>query len=73
MLTVGFLRSQVQRIRLIRKYAEVLNGFNLSRLEVGDVFVVPEAAAAMLIREGWAELADQRDESVPKPSVSGSR
>lgn len=46
----------MQRIRLIRKLASILNGVDLSKFHVGDVLVVPEATAAMLIREGWAEL-----------------
>lgn len=46
----------MQRIRLIRKLAPVLNGVDLSKVQVGDVLEVPEAVAAMLIREGWAEL-----------------
>ena len=48
----------MQRIRLIKKLAPLLNGIDLSKVNVGDVVVVPEAAAAMLIREGWAELAN---------------
>jgi hypothetical protein len=44
---------------LIRKLAAVLNGVDLSQVNVGDVIYVPEAAAAMLIREGWAELVIQ--------------
>jgi hypothetical protein len=39
----------------------MLNGVDLSRVQVGDVVFVPEAAAAMLIREGWAELAKPDD------------
>ncbi len=53
--------ASVQRIRLIRKLADMLNGVNLSKLQVGDVAVVPEATAVMLIREGWAELAEEND------------
>jgi hypothetical protein len=44
---------------LIRKLAPVLNGVDLSHVSVGDVIYVPEATAAMLIREGWAELVVQ--------------
>jgi hypothetical protein len=50
----------VQRVRLIRKLAPVLNGVDLSRLQVGDEFIVSEAVAAMLIREGWAELVPEK-------------
>jgi hypothetical protein len=46
----------VQRVRLIRKLAPILNGVDLSQVKIGDVIYVPEATAAMLIREGWAEL-----------------
>jgi hypothetical protein len=54
----------VQRIRLIRKLASVLNGVDLSNFAVGDVILVPEATAAMLIREGWADLVP--DEEKPE-------
>jgi len=42
-------------IRLTRKLAALLNGLDLSRVEVGDVIFLPEPHAIMLIREGWAE------------------
>jgi hypothetical protein len=51
----------VQRVRLIRKLAPILNGVDLSQVKVGDVIQVPEAIAAMLIREGWAELVTEKD------------
>jgi len=39
----------------------VLNGVDLTNFAVGDVILVPEATAAMLIREGWADLVpDER-------------
>lgn len=44
------------RIRLIKKLAPVLNDIDLSHVEIGDFVFVPEAVAAMLIREGWAEI-----------------
>ena len=51
----------MQRIQLIRKLAPVLNGVDLTNFAVGDVILVPEATAAMLIREGWADLVpDER-------------
>jgi hypothetical protein len=42
-------------IRLTRKLAAYLNGLDLSKVEVGDVFFLPEPHAVMLILEGWAE------------------
>jgi hypothetical protein len=41
-------------VRLIRKLAAVLNGLDLSRVRVGDVIAVSDAAGAMLIAETWA-------------------
>jgi hypothetical protein len=49
----------VKRVRLIRKLAPVLNGVDLSQVQIGDVIQVPEATAAMLIREGWGELVPE--------------
>jgi hypothetical protein len=51
------LPLSVQRIRLIKKLAPVLNDIDLSSFQVGDVLLVAEPTAAMLIREGWAERA----------------
>lgn len=45
----------MQRVRLVRKLAPILNGFDLSNFRVGDTILVPDHIAAMLIREGWAE------------------
>jgi hypothetical protein len=44
------------RVRLLRKLATFLNGLDLSHVNVGDEFELPERDATMLIREGWAEL-----------------
>ena len=49
----------MQRIRLIKKLAPLLNGLDLSKCDVGDILQVPEATAAMLIREGWGELVSE--------------
>jgi hypothetical protein len=35
-----------------------LNGLDLSGINVGDVVFLPEADAAMLLREGWAERVE---------------
>ena len=45
----------MQRVRLIRKLAPLLNGVDLSRSEVGDYLTVPDKVATMLVKEGWAE------------------
>jgi hypothetical protein len=43
------------QVRLIHKFSVMLNGFDLSNVVVGDVLLVTDTVAAMLIREGWAE------------------
>jgi hypothetical protein len=45
----------MKRIKLTRKLAPLLNGVDLSRARVGDVLLLPEATANMVIAEGWAE------------------
>lgn len=60
------------RVRLTRKLAPMLNGVDLSKVEVGDDIQVPEAVAAMLIREGWAEQIVHRVPPEDQPA-SASR
>jgi hypothetical protein len=48
----------VPYVRLNRKLAPIFNGVDLSNCHVGDLIVVPDATAVMLIREGWAELVN---------------
>lgn len=55
----------MQRIRLIRKLAPMLNGIDLSSMKIGEAVWVPEAVAAMLIREGWAEVVNAIDTMPP--------
>jgi hypothetical protein len=58
----------LQRVRLVRKLALSLNGFDLSAISVGQVLSLPEPQAAMLIREGWAEPLPEKhptSQSVP--------
>jgi len=43
------------RVRLTRKLALVLNGVDVSRFNVGDVFEVTAEQAEMLIENEWAE------------------
>ena len=43
------------RVRLIRKFADVLNGIDLTQMRVGDVIDLKPHHAAMLVVEGWAE------------------
>ena len=42
------------RVRLIRKYANVLNGIDLTTIRIGDTVELTSYQAEMLVREGWA-------------------
>jgi hypothetical protein len=42
------------QVRLVRKLAARVNGLDLTRHNVGDVFDLPARDARMLIAEGWA-------------------
>jgi len=47
-------------IRLLKKLAESLDGVDLSRYHVGQVFELSWRSASLLIAEGWAELIERR-------------
>lgn len=49
------------RVRLVRKFANALNGIDLSKVSVGDVINLLPHQAAMLVAEGWAVDAPDRD------------
>ncbi len=45
------------RVKLVRKFANILNDVDLTDVRVGDVLDLKPHQAAMLIVEGWAEQA----------------
>ena len=47
-------------VRLIRKYADMIDGVNLEQISVGDRLELPRRDADVLIAEGWAVYADER-------------
>jgi hypothetical protein len=58
------------KVRLIRKYAQMLNGVDLSGASTGDEIELSPRDAEMLIAEGWAApiasgaaVADDREPS----------
>lgn len=57
------------RVRLRKKFANMIDGVDLTRNKVGDYLLLRVEEAALLIAEGWAELAERR--SVPRPQPSG--
>jgi hypothetical protein len=56
-------RTDVPRIRLIRKLALTMNGVDVSQVEVGDTVELDESQAEMMIELGWAEPAADGDAS----------
>ena len=47
--------ESTMRVKLIRKFANVLNGIDLTEMRVGDVVDLKPRHAAILVVEGWAE------------------
>ena len=55
------------RVRLIKKFAQMIDGIDLSAFEPGDVLDLERSEARLLIVEGWAVPEDRagRRERVP--------
>ena len=47
------------RVKLVRKFANALNGIDLTTVDVGDIVELKPHQAALLIREGWAEPLEE--------------
>jgi hypothetical protein len=43
------------RLKLVRKFANVINGVDLTNVNEGAVLVVTPQQAAILVAAGWAE------------------
>jgi hypothetical protein len=50
----GTLQLSAMHVRLVRKFANCLDGIDISHVEVGDVIELPASDAILLIAEGWA-------------------
>ena len=59
------------KVRLTRKFAEAIDGVNVSRSAIGDVLDLPSPDARLLIAEGWAVAVDQSEED--QRSKAGER
>ena len=59
-------------VRLIRKYAEMIDGVDLEHAAVGDHLELPPRDANVLIAEGWAEPAADRRRSklIPRRAMA---
>ena len=60
-------RGDRTSVRLTRKFAEMIDGVNLSDAHVGDRLELSEHDADVLIAEGWAEPAPRRRTTVRHP------
>ena len=49
------------QVRLTRKLAEMIDGVDLSRRRVGDVFRLAEPEARLLVAEEWAVETNERE------------
>jgi hypothetical protein len=45
------------RVRLTRKFADLINGIDLSKAHTGETLDLSTRDAEMLLAEGWAEFA----------------
>jgi hypothetical protein len=61
------------KIRLTRKFSNLINGIDLSKVRAGETIDLSDQDAAMLMAEGWAEIAGPaapRTEAHEKPRKS---
>jgi hypothetical protein len=61
------------KIRLTRKFSNVINGVDLSKVRAGETIDLSDHDAEMLMAEGWAEMAGPtapRAEAHEKPRKS---
>ena len=63
------------KVRLTRKFSNLLNGIDLSRYEKGDTLDLSPRDADMLVAEGWAERAESstRDRAADRPARPRTR
>jgi hypothetical protein len=60
------------KVRLTRKFADLINGIDLSRAHTGETLDLSQREAEILLAEGWAEYAggeklrEQAHEHPPK-------
>lgn len=60
------------RVRLTRKFAQIINGIDLSRAREGEEMELSPREAELLVAEGWASLIDTADDK-PKRRTRKTR
>ena len=63
------------KVRLTRKFADLINGIDLSRAHTGETLDLSQRDAEILLAEGWAEYAGaaQPRETAHEITVKKSR
>jgi hypothetical protein len=61
------------KVQLTRKLAAILNGVDVSAIQVGDIVELPDSTAAMLIAEGWAVRVSRPDAKTVMASKADRR
>jgi hypothetical protein len=65
------------KVRLTRKFANLINGIDLSKAQAGETLDLSQREAEILMAEGWAEYAggpqplEQAHEAPPKKTILG--
>ena len=57
------------KLRLTRKFAEFINGIDLSRARSGDLIELSDRDAVVLMAEGWAVPASGADRRLPSEAA----
>jgi hypothetical protein len=56
------------KVRLTRKFAQFINGVDLSQVRAGEEVELSDREADILIAEGWASPIDTADDKPPRRS-----
>ena len=59
------------RVRLTRKFAQMINGIDLSRARAGEEIDLSPRDAELLIAEGWASLIDTANDKPKRRTRKG--
>jgi len=58
------------QVRLTRKYAECIDGVDLSNCQVGDILYLSDRDAYLLIAEGWATPVLEEHREAPQRATA---
>jgi hypothetical protein len=71
---IGAAYEETVSVRLIHKYAEMIDGVSLAHSSVGDHLRLSRRDASILIAEGWAEGAvERRGRTLPQRALAADK